>query len=189
MDLTSDPLAIARLPLDAKVFLSGPAGTGKTAAAVGRLRFLLEQGVPADSVLLMTPQRFLQEPYAANLEQDPFAGGTVTSATIGGLARRMTDLFWPLAAEAAGFAHPDSPPTFLNLETAQYYMAHIVRPLMEQGYFESITIDRNRLFQQLLDNLNKSALIGFPHTEIATRLDAAYLGEPAQRNVYANVQD
>ena len=189
MDLTADQLAIAHLPLDAKVFLSGPAGTGKTAAAVGRLRFLLEQGVPADSVLLMTPQRFLQEPYAADLEQDPFAGGTVTSATIGGLARRMTDLFWPLAAQAAGFSRPDSPPIFLNLETAQYYMARIVRPLMEQGYFESITIDRNRLFQQLLDNLNKSALIGFPYTEIATRLDAAYLGEPAQRNVYANVQD
>jgi hypothetical protein len=189
MDLTPEQLSIARLPLDGRIFLSGPAGTGKTSAAVARLRFLLEQGVPADSVLLLTPQRFLQEPFLSSLEQDPFAGGQVTSATLGGLARRMSELFWPIASESAGFAHPDEPPIFLTLETAQYYMAHIVRPLLDQGYFESITIDRNRLYQQILDNLNKSALIGFPHTEIASRLDAAYYGDPAQRNVYANAQD
>ncbi|MGE5252114.1 MAG: hypothetical protein ACM3QS_18080, partial [Bacteroidota bacterium] len=84
---------------------------------------------------------------------------------------------------------PDRPPVFLNLETAQYYMAHIVRPLLDQGYFESVTIDRNRLYSQILDNLNKSAVIGFPHTEIAARLDSAYYGEPAQRRVYADAQD
>ncbi len=189
MELTPHQNEIVHLPLQGSTFLSGPAGTGKTTSAVERLRFLLEQGVPADSILLMTPQRFLQEPYTASLERDPFAGGVVTSATLGGLARRMTELFWPLAGEPAGFAHPDQPPIFLTLETAQYYMSHIVRPLLDQGYFESITIDRNRLYQQLLDNLNKAALIGFPYTEIASRLDAAWLGDPAQRNVYANVQD
>lgn len=189
MELTPDQQAIAQLPLDVRVFLSGPAGSGKTAAAVERVRFLLEQGVPADSILLMTPQRFLQEPYTSSLNQDPFAGGTVTSATLGGLARRMSELFWPLAAEAAGFARPDEPPTFLTLETAQYYMAHIVRPLLDEGYFDSLTMDRNRLYQQILDNLNKAALIGFHHTEIAARLEAAYIGDPAQRSVYTNVQD
>ena len=55
---------------------------------------------------------------------------------------------------------------FLTLETAQYYMAHLVRPLLEQGYFESVTIDRNRLYSQILDNLNKAAVVGFPHTKI-----------------------
>jgi hypothetical protein len=108
---------------------------------------------------------------------------------MGGIARRMLDLFWPLAAEAAGFANPDQPPIFLSLETAQYYMAHLVRPLLEQGYFESVTMDRNRLYSQILDNLNKAAVIGFPHTQIAERLDAAYTGDPAQRRVYADAQD
>jgi len=117
------------------------------------------------------------------------AGGEVTSATMGGLARRMVDLFWPIAADAAGFANPEQPPIFLSLETSQYYMAHIVRPLFEQGYFESVTIDRNRLYSQILDNLNKAALIGFPHTQLAERLDSAYFGDPAQRRVYADAQD
>lgn len=154
------------------------------------MRFLLEQGVPGNSILMLTPQRSLQEPYLDLLySPERGAGGDVTSATIGGLARRMVDLFWPLAGEAAGFARPDLPPTFLSLETAQYYMAHIVRPLLDAGYFESVTIDRNRLYSQILDNLNKAALIGFPHTQIAERLDAAYFGEPAQRRVYADAQD
>jgi hypothetical protein len=189
MDLTPAQLDIVQAPLDAKSFLSGYAGTGKTSAAVERLHLLLEQGVRADSILLLAPQRSLHEPYLESLYLDPYAGGEVTPATLGGLARRMVDLFWPLAAESAGFAHPDLPPVFLTLETAQYYMAHLVRPLLDEGFFESVTIERNRLYSQIIDNLNKSAVIGFPHTEIGARLDLAYYGEPGQRRVYADAQE
>ena len=68
-------------------------------------------------------------------------------------------------------------------------MAHIVRPLLDQGYFESVTIDRNRLYSQIIDNLNKSAAVGFHYTEIGERLNSAWYGEPAQRRVYADAQD
>lgn len=68
-------------------------------------------------------------------------------------------------------------------------MARLVRPLLDEGYFESVTIDRNRLYSQIIDNLNKAAVIGFPHTEIGARLDSAYFGDPAQRRVYADAQD
>ena len=181
---------IIESPLDLKLFVSGAAGTGKTTAGVERMRYLLAQGVPGESILMLTPQRTLQEPYLDLLySPERSAGGEVTPATIGGLARRMVDLFWPLAAEAAGFAHPDQPPAFLTLETAQYYMAHLVRPLLDEGYFESVTIDRNRLYSQIIDNLNKAAMIGFSHTDIGTRLDSSYFGDPAQRRVYADAQE
>ena len=181
---------IAQVSFDEKTFLSGPAGCGKTTVGVARMEYLLKQGVRADSILILTPQRTLQEPYLASFRAPETApGGEVTFATVGGLARRMVDLFWPLAAEAAGFAHPDQSPVFLTLETAQYYMAHIVRPLLDEGYFESITIDRNRLYSQIIDNLNKSAVIGFPVDEIGSRLDSAWFGDPGQRRVYADAQD
>jgi len=177
-------------PLDPKLFVSGPAGAGKTTAGVERMRHLLAQGVPGESILMLTPQRTLQEPYLDLLySPERRAGGEVTPATVGGLARRMVDLFWPLAAEAAGFSRPDQPPVFLTLETAQYYMAHLVRPLLDEGYFESVTIDRNRLYSQIIDNLNKAAVIGFPHTDIGSQLDSSYFGDPAQRRVYADAQD
>lgn len=182
---------IVESPLDSRLFVTGKAGAGKTTAGVERVRYLLAQGVPADSILLLTPQRTLQEPYLDLLESpDRMAGGEVTSATIGGLARRMTDLFWSFAEEQAGFKNPDLPPVFLTLETAQYYMAHLVRPLLdEKGYFESVTINRNRLYSQIIDNLNKAAVIGFPHTEIGSRLDSAWFGDPAQRRIYADAQE
>jgi hypothetical protein len=180
---------IVESPLDLRLFVSGPAGTGKTTAGVERMRTLLSQGVPGESILMLTPQRTLQEPYLDLLySPERSAGGEVTPATVGGLARRMVDLFWPVAAEAAGFANPNQPPVFLTLETAQYYMAHLVRPLLDEGYFESVTIDRNRLYSQIIDNLNKAAVIGFSHTEIGSRLDASYFGDPAQRRVYADAQ-
>jgi len=181
---------IIESPLNSKLFVSGPAGAGKTSAGVERMRYLLAQGMPGESILMLTPQRTLQEPYLDLLySPERGAGGEVTSTTIGGLAYRMCNLFWPSAAEATGFAHPDQPPVFLSLETSQYYMAHIVRPLLDEGYFESITMDRNRLYSQILDNLNKAAIVGFHHTEIASRLDSAYFGDPAQRRVYHDAQD
>jgi superfamily I DNA/RNA helicase len=189
-DLNLNQRQVIESPLDSKLFVAGPAGTGKTTAAVERMRHLLMHGVAGESILMLTPQRSLQEPYLDLLySPERRAGGEVTPATIGGLARRMCDLFWPLAADAAGFAHPDQRPVFLTLETAQYYMAHLVRPLLDEGYFESVTIDRNRLYSQIIDNLNKAAVIGFPYTEIGARLDSAYFGDPAQRRVYADAQD
>ncbi|MDP1714217.1 MAG: UvrD-helicase domain-containing protein [Anaerolineales bacterium] len=182
---------IIESPLDLKLFVSGAAGTGKTTAGVERMRYLLAQGVPANSILMLTPQRTLQEPYLDLLySPERHAGGEVTSATIGGLAKRMCDLFWPIAAEAAGFKIPELPPLFLTLETAQYYMAYLVRPLLEEkGYFQSLTINRNRLYSQILDNLNKAAVVGFPYTEIGSRLDSAWFGDPAQRRIYADTQE
>ena len=190
MDLTPDQREIISAPPETKIFLSGPAGSGKTTVGAERLRTLLAMGLPADSVLILTPQRTLQIPYEAALRYPELGpGGQATLATVGGLARRMVDLFWPLAAETAGFAHPDQPPAFLTLETAQYYMARLVRPLMEAGFFASVTIDRNRLYSQVLDNLNKAASVGFPYTEIGERLAEAWIGDPGQRRVYADAQE
>jgi hypothetical protein len=177
-------------PLGVRLFVSGRAGTGKTTVGVERLRYLLAQGVSADTILMLTPQRTMQEPYLDLLySPERRAGGEVTSATISGLAQRMCDLFWPLAAEVVGFKNPDQPPVFLTLETAQYYMAYLVRPKLEQGYFQSLTIDRNRLYSQVLDNLNKAAVVGFPYTEIGSRMDAAWFGDPGQRRIYQDAQE
>src|SRR4026207_2058968 len=89
---------IVESPLDSKLFVSGHMGTGKTTAGVERMRYLLEQGVPGESILMLAAQRSVQEPYL-DLMYSPErrAGGEVTSTTIGGgLARRVCDLFWPI---------------------------------------------------------------------------------------------
>ena len=109
--------------------------------------------------------------------------------TLGGLARRMVDLYWPLISSQAGFKHPFQPPHFLTLETAQYYMAHIVRPLIEGlGYFNSLTINRNRIYSQILDNLNKAAIVGFSHQQIGERWKSAWVGGTEQFHIYDDVQ-
>ncbi len=180
-DLSPAQADLVASSLNRGIFLEGVAGTGKTTAAVARLLRLLREGAPAEAILVIVPQRTLAAPYTDALAAPGApAGGEVTVLTLGGLAQRMIELFWPLVAERAGFAHPDHPPVFLTLETAQYHMARIVRPLLDQGYFDSIAVDRNRLYSQILDNLNKAAVVGFAHTEIAGRLKAAWIGESSQ---------
>ena len=188
--LSYHQIALIEHPIERKLFLHGPAGTGKTTAGVGRLLHLLKSGVPARSILVLVPQRTLATPYYDALRRPTVgAGGQVTIFTLGGLAQRMVDLFWPLIAEEAGFAHLDQPPTFLTLETAQYYMTRLVRPLLDQGYFETVVIDRNRLYSQIIDNLNKAAVVGFPYAEIGKRLVSAWGGEQSQRRIYDEAQE
>lgn len=191
MEFSTAQQAVIQAPLERKLFLTGPAGTGKTTAGVARLRHLIAAGIPAAQILILTPQRTLARPYdAARRDSRLRSGSMATIATLGALARRMVDLFWPLVAEEAGFASPEARPTFLTLETALYFMARVVDPLVhQQGYFDTITIARHRLYSQIIDNLNKAAIVGFPITEIATRLKAAWVGEKAQLRIYEQAQD
>lgn len=189
--LTPDQIEALVLPPETRTFLEGPAGAGKTTVGVAWLLRLLEEGIPGGEVLLLVPQRTLAQPYYdALLRPQTPAGDQVSVVTIGGLARRMVELFWPLAAAEAGFAHPDHLPTFLTIESAQYFMAHIFarEQFFEKGFFEGLTIEHNRLYSQILDNLNKAALVGFPHTEIGPRLKAAWSGDPGQAHIYEDAQ-
>ncbi|MGQ9598481.1 MAG: ATP-binding protein [Anaerolineae bacterium] len=172
------------------IFLAGPPGCGKTTVAIQRLEHLLKNRVPTEQILILVPQRTLAAPYyrALHRAESP-AGGIVDIATIGGLARRTLDLFWPLVAATAGFAHPDRRPCFLTLETAQYHMDRIVEPFIAQGAFGGLTISRSRLVSQIIDNLNKAAAVGFPLDEIASRLKAAWAGESARLPIFDQVQE
>lgn len=177
-------------PLTGSTFISGPPGSGKTTAAVARLRWMIDQGIPAESILVLTPQRTLAAPYWREISRSDLpAGGLPTIVTLGGLAQRTLQLFWPAVATSAGFSHPTLPPTFLTLETAQYYMAKVVQPLFSRGYFEQLVIDRNRLYSQLLDNLNKAAVVGFSYHEISARLKGSWVGQPDQLIHYEQAQE
>ncbi len=194
LNLSPEQEAIIRKPIGGHCFLEGPAGTGKTTAGVGRLLHLLYEGIPAESILILAPQRSLAGPYYDTLRRPDLPPGGVASVTsLDGLGQRLIDLFWPMIAEAAGFSRPDLPPTFLTMETAQYYMARLVQPLIEQGYFETVAVDRNRMMSQVLDNLNKAATVGFDSTAIAERLKSAWVGKPGdmptQMRVYDEAQE
>lgn len=188
--LTDNQLSVINAPIKGSLAVVGKSGTGKTAAAAWRLRYLVEHGIAAESILVLVPQRRLAAEYSHAVRSPDFAaGGQPDIVTFSGLAQRMITLFWPLISQQAGFVNPPISPRYLNLETAQYYLAKIVNPLLKEGYFESLTIDPNRLFSQILDNLNKSAVVGFPPTEIADRLTRAWAGKDAKANVYQQAQE
>lgn len=168
------------------LWLEGPAGTGKTTTSVHRMRDLLERGIDPGSILVLVPQRTLAQPYADALVDAP-AGADVTLTTIAGLSHQMVEFFWPLVA--GQFGQPDRPPTFLSLETVQYYMGQLIAPLIEtRGFFETLALDRARLYSQIHDGLSKSAVVGFPYTEIGARLKEAWVGDEPMRHVYEEVQ-
>lgn len=157
---------------------------------IERLKFLLQSRIPGHEILLLFPQRNLSLDYLEALDVLDFPGSSKpVFATFGGLARRGIDLFWPALKEHfTSFTGIDSP-VFLTLESSLYFMSKIVEPLIaEKGFFASLTIQRNRLYSQILDNLNKAAVHGFPHTEISDRLLSSWIGDTTQSLVYEHAQ-
>lgn len=190
MDLTPSQQELLNIPGNQLAWVSSPAGCGKTTAASARLLAMAEQGIPAGQILVLLPQRTLAEPYRKVVSSSSFPPGSQPDIlTLNGLAQRTISLFWPLISTSAGFKNPDHPPVFLTLETAQYYMSKIAEPLLQQGYFGAVILTPNRLYSQLLDNLNKSALVGFSHLEIAQRLRSAWNGASSQLRVYDQAQE
>ena len=182
--LTVRQSAIAESPVESKIFLEGIAGAGKTTTGVHRLRHLISSGVPAHSILVLVPQKRLALPYYREMRNPRRkAGAEVTVATLGSLSRHMVSLFWPLISD------PGQHPIFLSLEMVQYLMSSLIGPEIDtKDYFNSVKINRARLYSQIVDNLTKAALVGFPYTEFAHRLKAASRGDQEKLHIYDDAQ-
>ncbi|MEJ2447761.1 MAG: hypothetical protein P8Y37_07445 [Anaerolineales bacterium] len=142
-------------------------------------------------ILLYFPQRNLGSRYQSILNSLSFQGRSLpVSATFGGIARRMLDLFWPTILENYSFLNQVAPPTFLTLESSLYFLSKVVEPLItDQGFFSTVTIQRNRLYSQILDNLNKASVHGFSHKSISKRLLSSWIGDPSQELIYSQAQE
>ena len=188
--LSSAQRAIIDSPPERKIWLEGMAGAGKSSVGIAHLLRLLEQGAPADSILLFAPQRSLAQPYLdAMRSQAGDSAGQLTPRTIGSLAKDTVSTYWFLIAERAGFANPQELPNFLSLEMVQYFMARAIEPLVaQQDYFKSVRIERARLYSQIVDNMNKAALVGFRIEDIGARLKSALGGGVEQAHIYDDAQ-
>ena len=190
INLSQTQSELAQAPLNRKIWLEGIAGGGKTSLGVARVLHLLRNGVPAESVLIFVPQRSLAQPYIAALRGwTDHQGGQVSVQTIGSLSLQMVETFWFMVAAEAGFRHPLDLPNFLSLELAQYFMTRAIEPLVdERDYFNSVRIDRPRLYSQIVDNMNKAALVGFPISEIGSRLKSALASGVEQAHIFDDAQ-
>ncbi|MGH9800622.1 MAG: hypothetical protein ACRD82_09680, partial [Blastocatellia bacterium] len=105
------------------------------------------------------------------------------------MSHQIVNLFWPLIAGKLSPNDPYRRPAFLSSELIQYLMFKLLDPEIKQkDYFNSVTITRPRLFSQLADNLNKSSLVGFPHTTIAERLKTALPGDAERLHIFDDAQ-
>jgi hypothetical protein len=184
-----EQLQLINSPIASSIFLSGPSGSGKTTAAIGRLNKILKQ-TPGYKILILSPQQSLSRPYRDFfVHNSQIIGSLPTITTINGLSREMIRKFWPLISGEMGFRSPNKTPTFLSLESSQYCLSKIVDPLIDIGYFQTVTIERNRLFSQILDNLNKTALADIPINEIASRLISSTVDNSTMHLAYEQAQE
>ena len=188
--LTPQQQEIVNFPGKGILAVCGEAGTGKTTASIERLIKLCGSIPDPDKILVLVPQRSLAAPYQKALASQEIKSPIPHSImTLGGLAQRSITLFWPLVAKEAGFKNHKKPPIFLTLELTQFYLSRLVDPLLEKGYFSGISVDRMRLYSQIIDNLNKSAVVGFQPDTIASRLRSAWSGKNDQTSVFDQAQE
>ena len=173
-----------------KSYLVGPPGAGKTSRLVDRLVQLLEQNTRPDRILVLVPQQSQARVFRAALARVAGANrprGEPDIDTIYSLAQNHVSLFFPLIAPMAGFANPAQEPMTINTEAAQYFVGRLVQPRIED--FSDLKLQWPRLLRQILDNLNKAAVCGFPIDQIAERLGSAWAGDPQRLVSYQRAQE
>ena len=182
--------AVLDMELHSHIFLEGPFKSGKTSTGTAFLRKAAAVSDPSRQILVLTPQRSLSNPYRATTRNPDFPSGVLpTITTLTGLSRQFIRLYFPQIAGSYGFQKPHQQPVFLSMETAQYFMRQICTPLLEKRYFLEIRIDQARLFSQILDTMNKAALVGYPLQETALRLKEAWSGESIREKHYEQAQE
>ena len=170
------------------LFLEGPAGSGKTSLAIKRIQELIKNGVHADEILLLVPQRSYTLPYEEHL--DALTWHRLGKATLGGIAQRMVALFWPLVLEKSVYQFDEAKdPVFLTYEVAQYFMARLVSPLIRQGYFAELKLIRHRLYSQLLDNLNKATVNEIPLDKVQDYLRSDSGTDASRRLLFGDISN
>ncbi len=171
-----DAAILAKVRSPAKIYLGGPFGTGKRTLATERVRWLLaERHARGDDILVLVPQPINAEAFQNALARafapgDLPAGAPVRIATLAQIAREAIELYWPLVAPMAGFVDPTREPTFLNVESAQYYLGRFVDEALEADEFHGLALPRPQIILQILNNLNRAALYNLSVDEVYTRL-------------------
>ncbi|MDJ0754203.1 MAG: UvrD-helicase domain-containing protein [Ardenticatenaceae bacterium] len=163
---------------DGSSLLIGSAGTGKTTVLKQRLLRLIDDGVPAYTILVLVAEPNHRDRFwemLAESEVGPLADLKVVH--FNGLAREMVNLFWPIVARRAGFGHAFTPPTWLTYDLAQLLMWEVVRPLLETGYFDNLRLRPQQIVSQLLDNLNRAALNRLTIQEGISRQIDSWVGD------------
>ncbi len=168
------------------IFVEGPFGSGKTLFAIETLQAWLEAGVPPSRILVLVPQRHMAQPFVEAL-LDPGLGamGAVQVRTLGGLARDMSRTYWAEIAEEAGFRQPGQPPRFLTIETSQYAMSAFVEEAVRQGEFDALSLSPHEIARQIIDSLNKAAILQIDFRRIPEMLSAAWGSERPRKRVLA----
>lgn len=179
--LNAPQQTILDLPFDQgqKVFVIGPAGSGKSTALQRRLISLLAAGVPSYTILILLPELEAGEAYRAALAEaglGPYSDLHLSTFT--SLARELVNLFWPMIARQAGFQAAHAPPTFIGYDLAQVHMKQIVEPMLAEGSFEGLRLRPQQILSQLLDNLNRAALNGLGLDQMEDRLVHTWSGDP-----------
>ncbi len=182
----AQPATYVGEPNPRSMFVEGPFGAGKTTFAIDTLFAWLEAGIPPESILVMVPQRTLARRYLLALRESTRGPlGDVEVRTLGGLAKDLSGLYWPLLAEEAGFEHPERDPRFLTIETSQYVMAGFVEEAIQRGEFDAINVAPQQITRQIIDNLGKAAIMGVDYRTVPDLLSAAWGPERPRKRVLA----
>ena len=166
MNLSPAQLEIARTCPSARASSSkARRAAARPPPAVARLRACWTAGVPGAHILVLVPQRTLAGPYYDALRSPgrPPPAGQVERPHRGrpGAAHGRPVLAADRRARPV-LPTPNSRPASSPWKPPSTTWPTWCARCSKRACSNSISIDRNRLYSQILDNLNKAAVVGFP---------------------------
>lgn len=141
------------LEFDQSLFLEGPAGTGKTTAAVSYVTKLINSGISPHSILVVLSHQPLVQVYQsllhnAGIDELP------DMFTFPDFVLHSLRIFWSQMSKW------ESEPAFIGADLSRYYIARFIEPYMQSGVFQNIRLSKSRLVSQIFDHYQQAGSNG-----------------------------
>lgn len=184
--LTDQQKELVTEPENARIFLSGIAGSGKTTAVALRILYIMDHTAAWPTIMVLTPDQSTMKPYQSLISKE---GLRPRVSSFYAFAKRSVTLFWPMIAEKAGFGKPDKSPIFLTIESAQILMAKLIKPKIENGFFNALRYTPSRIYNQILVSLNKCASAEIPYNDYTQLMKESWSGDSGLLSVFDQAQE
>lgn len=182
---------IIAAPLNKKLILKGPTGSGKSTILLERYKYMVDKLlIPSERILILLLNRTQSLEWRTRTLLE--GSGAVLRTSYYGFIQGEIKTYYPIIIKnCSEIVNKNVKPIFLTFEAAQFLVSIVLEwRRQNKGVFSGVTSFTDRLAIDMTSNLVKAAISDIPYNEIGNRLYSALeKKDDVKKQVYSEADD
>ncbi|OFI07005.1 hypothetical protein CLOACE_05910 [Clostridium acetireducens DSM 10703] len=171
------------------LLIEGKSGSGKTKLAISKYKHMInEEKIPSESILVFYANRYQNLLWSKHMDFKTI--GEIKKYSYFNFVRRELITYWPLVVKDCKKINNNIiRPVFVEYDTSLYMMEMLVDYFRKsKGYFADIISTSKKIAENILFNINKSAISLVNLNEIGNRIyNSIEVKESVQKKTYEQI--